>query len=206
MKTNYADEQRSERGFHTIPNLLEVVGQHNNILDEHSVLIGKNVMIGHSNIFYPGVIIEQQGDAAIQIGDSNTFYPGTYIYGSHGSLTIGSGNEFGPAGLTIRANMPNVSIVIGNDGRYCDSASIMGKTSLGDGSQILGNITAQGCVLAGGGSSKEPNPDKRAAVLKGFGLARGITLSVGQVVNGAGNFSDALVETQRSYHPGAPTE
>jgi len=48
---------------------------------------------------------------------------------------------------------------------------------------------------------RDTDPDRRAAVLKGFGLARGITLEAGQVVNGAGNFSKAPVEWQRTYHP-----
>lgn len=37
---------------------------------------------------------------------------------------------------------------------------LLGKTTLGDGSQILGNITTQNCTLAGGGSHEEANPDK----------------------------------------------
>lgn len=116
-------------------------------------------------------------------------------------MKIGNGNEFGPAGITIKANMSDALIAVGDDGRYCDGASIMGKTNLGSGSQVLGNITVQGCTLAAGGTHQEPDPDKRAAVLKGFGLARGITLEVGQVVNGAGKFADAPVEWQHDYHP-----
>lgn len=191
---------RQRKVFFSADDLAAALGKQNTILDS-SVLISKNATIGKGNTFYPNVVIECQGDGKITIGDNNTFYPGTYLLSSAGAIEIGSGNEFGPAGLTIKANMPDASIVIGNTGRYCDGASIMGKTNLGSGSQVLGNITIQSCILAGGGTHQEPDPDKRAAVLKGFGLARGITLEEGRVINGAGKFADAPVEWQHDYHP-----
>jgi large exoprotein involved in heme utilization and adhesion len=77
----------------------------------------------------------------------------------------------------------------------------MGQTSLGDGSQILGGITVQNCLLAGGGSYKTSDPDERGAVMKGFGLARNLTLQTGQVINGSGDFGTASIEWQRAYHP-----
>jgi len=192
---------RQSKGFLSVDELAAAYGKQNTILDPYSVLISKHAIIGSGNTIYPNVILECQGDGTIAIGDDNTFYPGTYILSSAGAVKIGNGNEFGPAGLTIKANMPDALIVIGDNGRYCDGASIMGKTTLGSGSQILGNITVQGCSLAAGGDFQEQDPDKRAAVLKGFGLARGITLEVGRVVNGVGNFADAPIEWQRDYHP-----
>lgn len=193
-------QARQSKGFLPTDDLATTLGQHNTILDS-SVLISKNAVIGNSNTFYPNVVIECQGEGQITIGDNNTFYPGTYILSSAGAVKIGSNNEFGPAGLTIKANMADALIAVGDNGRYCDGASIMGKTNLGSGSQVLGNITVQGCMLAAGGTHQEPDPDKRAAVLKGFGLARGITLEAGQVVNGSGKFADASVEWQHAYHP-----
>lgn len=92
------------------------------------------------------------------------------------------------------------NIKIGDSGRYCDGANIIGETVLGNGSQILGSITVQNCTLADGGTFQETDPDKRAAVLKGFGLARNISLRVGEVVNGLGDFSKAPVERQSFYH------
>lgn len=200
---NYTDQQRSNRGFLTAVALTEKVGKNNSILDVSSVLISENVEMGKGNVLYPGVVIERQGDGKIVIGDENIFYPGVYILSSAGEIRIGNQNDFGPAGATIKANMPDAFIQIGHQGRYCDGTSIMGKTTLGPGSQVLGNITVQSCTLAGGGTFKEANPDKRAAVLKGFGLARGITLEAGQVVNGSGDFSSAPVEQQSFYHPKA---
>ena len=198
---NPVERAREQLGFLTADQLLGIVGSNNLLLDERSVLIGSGVAIGEGNTFYPNVVIANSGEGAVEIGNDNIFYPGTYLLSSVGSLCIGSGNEFGTGGCTIKANMPDVQITIGDGGRYSDGANIMGQTTLGSGSQVLGNITVQGCELAGGGTYAEADPDRRAAVLKGFGLARGIVLRTGQVVNGSGNFCDAVVEWQRAYHP-----
>lgn len=198
---DYITTARHHKGFLSIDELIGAAGKNNTILDPASVLVADGVTIGKGNVFYPNVVIERQGEGVITIGDNNTFYPGTYILSSAGTITIGSNNEFGSGGCTIKANTPDARIVIGDGGRYSDATSIMGKTTLGSGSQVLGNITVQGCSLAAGGTYQAPDPDDRAAVLKGFGLARGINLDRGQVVNGAGNFANAPVEWQRSYHP-----
>lgn len=198
---DYVNQQRQARGFLTEEELIATVGEHNSLLVPGSTLISAGVIIGQNNLFYPNVVIERQDQGEITIGDDNVFYPGAYILGSMGKIAIGNNNEFGTAGVTIKANMPDAQIEIGNCGRYTDGAAIMGRSVLGSGSQILGNITVQNCSLEAGGDYREPDPDKRAALLKGFGLARNINLGTGQVVNGSGNFSDAPVELQRSYHP-----
>lgn len=195
------DQTRSKYNFHSPKALMDILGISNSILDPYSVLIGSSVKVGEGNVFYPNVIIECIDGGKVDIGNDNVFYPGTYILGSAGNLTIGSSNEFGTGGCTIRANMPDADIRIGDNGRYCGGADIMGKTMLGDGSQVLGNITVQSCSLSKGGTFNEADPDKRASVLKGYGLARGITLTAGQVINGAGNFAEAKVERQSTYHP-----
>lgn len=198
---DYVTARRKEKGFLEIPKMITTVGQSNLVLDPYSVLISAGVEVGSDNTFYPNVVIERSGDAVITIGNGNVFYPGTYIVGSAGNIRIGNGNEFGPNGCAIMANVPDASVAIGDNGRYNSGASIMGRTELGTGSQVLGSITVQSCKLAGGETFKDPDPDSRAAVLKGFGLARGITLEIGQVVNGSGNFAEAPVEMQRDYHP-----
>jgi len=198
--TEYLNQQRASKNFLTTAELIDTLGERNIVLDA-SVLISKNTVIGTNNIFYPGVVIEQQGNGKITIGDGNIFYPGTYILSTAGEIVIGDSNEFGPAGVTIKANVPDALITIADSGRYCDGVSIMGKTTLGMGSQILGNITVQNCTLAGGGNFQELDPDKRGAVVKGFGLARNIALEVGQVVNGSGDFANSPIEQQSVYHP-----
>lgn len=180
---------------------LQPIEATNTIYSPLSVLISETVSVGKNNTFYPNVVIECHDEGMITIGDNNTFYPGTYILCTNGEVVIGNNNEFGPSGLTIKANSPEATIAIGNDGRYSDGASIMGRSTLGSGSQILGNITVQNCNLDGGASFTHPDPDLRGAVLKGMGLARNLTLTAGQVVNGLGDFSKAPVEQQSVYHP-----
>jgi len=193
---------RSARDFLKYEALSATVGKDNTVLDA-SVLIGSAVKIGSGNVFYPGVVIEQIGQSTITIGNDNIFYPGTYMFASSGAISIGNGNEFGVGGCIVRSNMPDSKIAIGDGGRYSNGVNIMGATQLGSGSQVLGAITVQSCTLASGAGFQDSDPDKRAAVLKGFGLARGLTLEVGQVVNGAGDFAKAPIEWQSTYHPKA---
>lgn len=192
---------RQSKSFLTIEEAIERYGANNTILDFYSVLIGSNVSMGKGNIFYPDVIIECRDEGAVSIGDDNVFYPGTFILSNDGPIRIGDSNEFGTSGCTIKTFKADTSVVIGNGGRYCDGVSISGATNLGSGSQIMGAIVAQNCSLEAGGTYLEPDPDKRAGVLKGFGLARNIKIGIGQVVNGSGNFADAPVEWQQQYHP-----
>ncbi|HEX5115227.1 MAG TPA: hypothetical protein VFW65_08515 [Pseudonocardiaceae bacterium] len=46
-------------------------------------------------------------------------------------------------------------------GRYLSGAQVVGRSTLGGGSQILGPIAVQDCTLAAGGSYREANPDDR---------------------------------------------
>src|ERR1700742_4797715 len=125
---NNNNNARYQRGFLRADELARTIGSCNLLLDAGSVLIAQGVFIRKDNIFYPNVVIERRGDGAITIGDNNTFYPGTYIISSIGTITIGNSNEFGSGGCTVKANIPNAQITIGDDGRYSDGVSIMGKT------------------------------------------------------------------------------
>lgn len=202
MRT-YIQDVHHRNEFLSPEELIETIGAENDILDPYSVLISPNVSVGAGNVFYPNVVIRSESGAEIHVGSDNVCYPGTYIFGNNGKIVIGSSNEFGVGGCTIRANMPDAAIMIGDGGRYSGGVDIMGVTTLGSGSQVLGAITVQSCELASGGTFSEPDPDERAAVLKGMGLARGIALQKGQVVNGLGNFADKEIEWQRAYHPKA---
>lgn len=198
---NYISKTRKSHNFLTPLELTSTIGEHNDVLDPYSALIDNQAIVGKNNVFYPNVVIERSGDGRLEIGDDNVFYPGIYVLASMGLVKIGNGNEFGPAGVTILANSQKSAVVIGDGGRYNRGACIMGETTLGDGSQVLGDITVQNCTLAGGGAYNEPDPDKRAAVLKGFGIARNVILQTGQVINGSGDFNDAGVQWQHEYHP-----
>lgn len=197
---NYTNEISKKHNFHNPQELVNEFGRTNSILAPFATLISRGVVIGKNNTIYPNVVIERADDGRIEIGDNNTIFPGAHILSSAGVVKIGHNNELGPAGITIQAKAEESLISIGDNGRYNGNPSIMGKAALGSGSQILGNIVVQNCQLTGGGGFNEPDPDKRAAVLKGFGLARNLILETGQVVNGAGDFSNVPVQWQREYH------
>jgi hypothetical protein len=73
--------------------------------------------------------------------------------------------------------------------------------TIGDGAQILGPIRCQNCTLGAGGSYRHPVPDERGAVLKGSGMARGVTLAQGLVIQAFGLFGDAAIRQQSFFHP-----
>jgi hypothetical protein len=197
------NETRKNNGFYSAEDAVAVVGSQNTVFDPSSLLISESITVGHGNVFYPNVVIQCDESGRIEIGDNNTFYPGTFIVCKGGLVIIGTANTFGPAGCTLQTNDDKALIMIGDNGRYCNGVNMIGQAELGSGSQVLGSITVQNCHLEAGGNFSEPDPDKRGAVLKGFGMARGLDLKVGQVVNGAGDFSNSQIEWQRAYHPKA---
>ncbi|MCA0454824.1 MAG: hypothetical protein LCI00_12700 [Chloroflexi bacterium] len=196
------DMQRTSRGFMSVTELLETLGSEANIiLDPFSTLVSKDVKIGSGNIFYPNVIIEIQNEGTISIGSNNVFFPGALLLADRGKITIGDGNEFGDGGVSIKANMPDALIEIGNKGRYMHSPEIMGRCQLESGTQIIGMIRVQNCNLEAGDSYKEPDAETRGGLLKGFGVARNLTVHQGEVINGQGNFEQDQIEQQSVYHP-----
>lgn len=196
------DAQRTARGFMSVANTLALFNAtQNTVLDPFSVLLSKDVAIGSGNIFYPNVIIETRSGGTITIGSDNIFYPGALLIADQGAISIGDGNEFGDGGVSIKANMPDSFIEIGSRGRYMNGPEIMGRCTLESGSQIIGTIRVQNCRLGAGDSYREPDPDTRAGLLKGFGVARNLTVLQGEVINGQGTFEQSGVERQVAYHP-----
>jgi hypothetical protein len=203
MKLNILDaidQQRELRGFRSIGEILELTKNGNIVLDPLSTLISQSIVVGSRNVFYPGIILEEQNQGSIEIGDDNLFYPSTFVLAEQGVIVIGNANQFGEGGCIIKANQLNSQIKIDDHGRYLNGTQIMGKTYLGTGSQILGAITVQSCSLEGGEDFLSSDPDLRGAVLKGAGLARNLVLERGKVINGQGNFANSPVELQSSYH------
>jgi len=198
------DEQRTARGLRTVSELLELAESGTIILDPYSVLLGTRVVLGTGNVLYPGVVIECDPDSSCSLGSDNTFLPGTFIAASDGaSIVIGNNNRIGEGGARLMATGAQLSV--GNNTRLSSGPVIVAPANLGNGCQVLGQITAQQVTLGAGEDFTHPDPDHRGAVLKGFGKARGLKLNPGEVINGSGDFSTALVERQRSYHPEAPT-
>jgi hypothetical protein len=173
------DRIRAGRGFLTIAETLALADSGNVVLDPFSLLVSRAVRIGSRNVFYPGV---------------------TLVSDPGGTIVVGSENQFGEGGFTARAEGGAV-IEIGDGGRYTLGASLTAPAQLGSGSQILGAIAVQDCVLGAGGTFRDLDPDARGAVLKGVGRARGLRLARGQVIQGDGVFDAADIKPQSFYHP-----
>lgn len=192
---------RQAAGFLTVEETVALGEGGNQILDPFSVLISERVKLGSGNTLYPGCTIKAADNAEIVIGDNNLLHSGTLIEASAGPIVIGTGNQFGEGGFTAKTNQPGSSILIGNKGRYLNNPSVFGKTELQDGSQILGNISVISCTLCAGGSHADPDPDLRAGLLKGAGMAKGLTVAAGYVIQGQGAFGQDQAVRQSVFHP-----
>ncbi len=190
------NQQRRTLGFLTPDELLE---SDNIFLDPFSILISRNVILGKGNIFYPATVLQTLEQGSITVGDNNIVTPNVFFYIS-GTAAVGNHNLFGDGGVTARVS-PNEMLHIGNHGRYINGPALTGNNTLGNGSQIIGPVRVQGCVLAGGGDFTSAEPDDRGAVLKGYGLARNIELKCGRVIDGCGTFELKDVKPQSFFHP-----
>lgn len=195
------DVQRSSQGFLTVSGLIQLGKQGNVILDPFSTLISSRVKLGSDNVFYPNAIVQACNEGSIAIGSGNIFYMNTFLFADQGAISIDNYNQFGDGGLSIKANTPGALITIGSYGRYLNGTQVMGRCVLGSGSQILGPITVQNCILGAGESYQHANPDARGGVLKGAGLARNLSVHQGEVLNGQGDFSQSQIQRQSYYHP-----
>jgi acetyltransferase-like isoleucine patch superfamily enzyme len=195
------DQQRASQGFLTVSELLDLSKEGTIIFDPFSVLVSSVAIFGRNNTFYPNVIVQIKDGGEISLGDDNIFYPNTIIIADTGKVFIGNSNQFGDGGCTLKANMANKEITVGDKGRYINGALIIGGTSLGSGSQVIGPITVQDCTLEPGDDYRSSRPEFRAGLLKGYGLARAITVSRGNVLNGSGVFRQEDIEDQAKYHP-----
>lgn len=193
--------QRALKGFLSLEGVIALCERGNIIPDPFSVLISTTCVIGKENVFYPSVIVECTSGGTLEIGDQNIFFPTCLFIADRGTLLIGNKNQFGDGGCTFKANRSQASIQVGNNGRYANDPIILGNTTLGSGSQIIGSITVQDCTLEAGKEFSAQDPDNQGAVLKGHGLARGLTVGKGRVVNGQGVFLQQQIELQSAYHP-----
>lgn len=195
------DRTRERNGFLTLAEMLALEDSANVVFDPFSTLIARDAEIGRDNVFHPNTRFICSADARLRIGSSNLFHSNTVVEATTGAIVIGDGNLFGEGAVCVKANTPGAVISIGDKGRYCGLVNLFGKTTLGSGSQVLGNITALNCALAEGGPWSHPMPDERGAVLKGSGIAKEIQLSRGQVIDGWGVFQAADAVSQSVFHP-----
>ncbi|MXN65173.1 hypothetical protein GR183_09655 [Stappia sp. GBMRC 2046] len=198
------DAVRRQFGFLEIGETAALIDRGTILFDPFSTLISRNIRLGHGNVIHPNVALECADAGTLELGDGNTLHSGTRIVAQAGDIVIGSHNHFGEGGFLAKVDRADASIKIGDRGRYISGASVMGNCRLGSGSQILGPIAVQDCVLGAGAPHTDPDPDFRGGVLKGQGRARGLTLAAGEVIFGNGVFSQGAVERQLAYHPHQP--
>jgi carbonic anhydrase/acetyltransferase-like protein (isoleucine patch superfamily) len=197
----FMDDIRRSRALMTIGEIQELVDRGNVIFDPFSVLIAAKAKIGTGNIILPCVSLFCSDQGEISIGDNNTFFSNSLVEATSGPIIIGSSNQFGEGGFTAKTNRPAARIFIGDGGRYLNGAAVFGEAILGAGSQIIGAITVDSCHLEAGQSYEGANPDLRAGLLKGTGVARNLTVPTGQVILGNGLFSAGDLKPQSSFHP-----
>jgi acetyltransferase-like isoleucine patch superfamily enzyme len=200
------DKARRKSGFLTIAETLELTARGNTIYDPYSTLIARKAEIGTGNVFYPNTRLEMQGRARITICDDNVLSSGTVICSNQGPITIGNQNMLGDGCILITTHRKQATITVGSNTRLRGFIEIDGKSSLGDGSQMLGHISAIDLRLAAGQPHTHSIADERAAVLKGNGRAQGISLAIGEVIAGDGSFVATDVRMQSYYHPVPETQ
>ncbi|MET0428575.1 MAG: hypothetical protein ABW026_08755 [Microvirga sp.] len=168
--------------------------------DPNSVLVSRHVELGAGAVLWPGTILRVTA-GRLAIGEGTQCYPGTRVEVTGGSVSIGSEAEIGEeGGFTIKADGGSV-IAIGDGARILGGGSLSGSNRIGAGGQILGAIRCRDCHLGDGGHYREPDPGLRGGVLKGFGVARGLEVPTGHVIQGFGDFATALLRHQTYFHP-----
>jgi len=196
-----ADEAREKHGFLTFSGMMELCKRGNIIFDPFSVLISSRAAIGSGNTFYPSVLIECNAPGELVIGDGNVFFSGCRLLADPGKIRIGNANQFGEGGCFIKANRAGALINVGDNGRYVAGTWLLGTSTLGSGSQVIGQIHVEDCELAGGDSHACDDPNRRGAVLKGSGDARGLCVRAGYVIRSDnGRFEQRDEKPQSSFH------
>ncbi len=198
---NRIDEVRRLKGFLTVGETLQLADLGVTVIDPFSTLISRRANLASGVFVWPNVTLEAGPEAAVSIGASTVLHSGVRIAAGAGSIAIGANGDLGQeGGFTFVTSAPSDKIHIGNDARLNGGGSIAGSANLGDGAQVLGPIRIQNCQLGGGGSFREPDPDKRGGVLKGIGIARNIDVPTGMVIQAFGLFSEAPVRWQTYFH------
>jgi bifunctional N-acetylglucosamine-1-phosphate-uridyltransferase/glucosamine-1-phosphate-acetyltransferase GlmU-like protein len=198
-----ADDHREALGFLSVWETAELAAEDVKILDPGSTMVSRHATLGAGTVIYPGVIIDADETAKLTVGEGCVLYPSTLLEArQRAQIVIAGWAELGPGGVSIRATGGSSSVVLEPDVRLSGGCELSGTCVLGRGAQILGPIAARSVQLGGGrGGHRWPNPDERGAVLKGAGLAEGISLKQGEVRSARPSFSDVPTERQAAHHP-----
>lgn len=172
------------------------------VLDPFSTLVSPGVMLTTGVTLFPGTILQATEGGEVTVGRNTRLYPGTRIVAAGARVTIGADTEIGDeGGFTVKAEHPGGVIEIGSSVRLLGGGSLALDNHIGDGAQVLGPIRMQNCRLEAGDSHRDPDPDRRGGVLKGSGVARGLTVPVGMVIQAFGLFNEAPLRRQSFFHP-----
>lgn len=170
--------------------------------DPFSTLISPDVALGAGVTFWPGVIVQAGEGGQVAIGEGTQLFPGTRIVAIGGRVGVGTATEIGEeGGFTIKADRSDSLIEIGDGVRLVGGGSLTLDNRIGHGAQVLGPIRMQNCRLGDGGTHRDPDPDRRGGVLKGSGVARGIEVPAGMVIQAFGLFGEAPLRPQSFFHP-----
>jgi hypothetical protein len=200
-----ADASRRALGFMSVSATAELAQAGVHVFDPFSTLVSPGVSIASGAIVFPNVIIRLTPSGTIEIGRGARLWPGTQISADGGAIVVGADAEIGEGGGFAFTTGSGDSITIGERARLAGGGRMSESCSIGAGAQILGCIDVRSCSLEAGGSHREPEPDRRGAVLKGAGQARNIVLGRGRVIQSFGLFSLADARWQSSFHPPAAT-
>lgn len=200
--TSDVDLARQQKGFLSVAATAALIGRGIAILDPHSTLVSEGVDLEAGVVLWPGVTLQRLDDGNLSVGAGTVLHSGTRILARGGTVVIGQRVEVGEeGGFTVKADRPGVVIDIGDEARLLGGGSAMLANSIGRGAQVLGPIRMQQCRLDAGGSHAEPDPDLRGGVLKGAGVARGLHVPQGRVIQAFGVFDAASLRRQVEFHP-----
>lgn len=197
------DEARAQLGYRTVGDTARLREGGVQVLDPFSTLVSPEVVLEPGVILYPTVVLRAAAGGRIAIGAGTVLWPGVVILAEGGRVDIGLRAEIGLEGGFAVTAAPGANASIGARARLTGGGVIQETGSVGDGAQILGRIAVRGCTLEGGGDHTEPDPDRRGAVLKGFGQARHLALGRGRVIQAFGIFDLADARPQSFFHPPA---
>ncbi|QRM31454.1 hypothetical protein [Microvirga sp. VF16] len=195
------DDARNHLGFLSRDETIALARRGILVPDPGSVLVSGDVRLAEDIVLWPNVILQISAGGSIAIGRGTHLFPGTRIVALGGSVIIGNEAEVGEeGGFTIKAGAGE-TIDIEDGVRLLGGGSLILSNRIGRGAQILGPIRCQNCTLADGGTYRDPEPDERGGVLKGSGVARGIEVPQGHVIQAFGPFTDAVMQRQSYFHP-----
>lgn len=195
------DVDREMLGFLSQKETIALAGRGVMLPAPHSVLVSRQVEFEPDVILWPNTILQAIDGGHISLGRGTQLFPGTRIVAEGGSVVVGARSEIGEeGGFTVKAGTGE-TIAIGDGARLLGGGSLTLSNQIGRGAQILGPIRCQNCSLGDGGTYRDAEPDERGGVLKGSGIARGINVPRGHVIQAFGLFSEGVLRRQSYFHP-----